>query len=145
MYYTYRCTYCQRAFYTFDRNKHHASVTLYRAVKHHLIEYGEDHKEHEMDDGEVEDSQQIYLEMTESPVEPHGAYKAAQLSSVPEQSTEEVKQPEPSVAHSGVHGSAETFKIVLAMVLFLLILFLGAFIFVPSFAEFITNSFVLPF
>lgn len=98
-----------------------------------------------MDDGEVEDSQQIFLEMTESPVEPHGAYKATVHSSTPQQPVEEVEKPETPEAPAGVHGSAQTFKIVIVMVLFLLIILLGAFIFIPSFAAFITNSFVIAF
>lgn len=76
MYYSYKCTYCGRLFYTFDRNKEHAANRLYHTVKQHLIDYNEDHKEYEMDDGEHADTEQIYREMTESPTPPPGGYEA---------------------------------------------------------------------
>ena len=50
-----------------------ASRKLYTAIKQHLVDYNEDHKEYEMDDGEKADSDQIYEEMEESTERPAGA------------------------------------------------------------------------
>jgi hypothetical protein len=44
-------------------------------VKQHLIDYNEDHKEYEMDDGEQADSNQIYNEMIEANDPPAGGYE----------------------------------------------------------------------
>ena len=74
MYYSYRCTYCGRLFYTFSTSKEAASHVLYRAIKEHLIAYNEDDKEHEMDDGEEVDSNEIYYHMVESNDKPAGGY-----------------------------------------------------------------------
>jgi hypothetical protein len=141
MYYSFKCTYCGRAFYTYDRNRHQASVTLYRAVKNHLIEYNEDHKEHEMDDGEQEDSNQIYAEMTESSAPPPGGIKATVHTATPIPVGEKPKAPE--IATPTTHTAAETPKLILAVVLFFMIVIMGLFIFVPSFADYISQFFVL--
>lgn len=76
MFYSFRCTYCSRVFYTYDTNKTRASRTLYSTVKQHLIETDEDRKEFQMDDGETADSNQIYAEMVESNQRPSGGYEA---------------------------------------------------------------------
>lgn len=76
MFYSYRCTYCGRLFYTFSNSKEAASHVLYRAIKEHLIEYNEDDKEHEMDDGESIDSNEIYYHIVESNEKPAGGYEA---------------------------------------------------------------------
>ena len=80
MYYSFRCTYCGRLFYTYDDSREQASKTLYYTVKQHLIDYDEDHKEYEMDDGEEMDSDQIYSEMVESNDAPPGGYEATVTS-----------------------------------------------------------------
>ncbi|MBI5123697.1 hypothetical protein HZA75_07600 [Candidatus Roizmanbacteria bacterium] len=76
MYYSYKCTYCGRLFYTYSTNKEAASHILYKTIKQHLIDYDEDKKEYEMDDGEAADSDQIYYEMSQSAHLPPGGYKA---------------------------------------------------------------------
>lgn len=143
MYYTFKCTYCGRAFYTYDRNRHHASVTLYRAVKNHLIEYNEDHKEHEMDDGEQEDSNQIFAEMKETATPPVGGFNAnahninpIKISEISEK-PKEVKEPPKTV-----HHHTDTPKIMVALILFCLILILGAVIFIPGIMDFLIQIFV---
>lgn len=80
MYYSYKCPYCGRVFYTYDTDRERASRTLYASIKQHLIDYNEDHKEYELDDGEREDSDQIYAGMSESKDEPVGAYEATVTS-----------------------------------------------------------------
>jgi hypothetical protein len=76
MYYSFKCTYCGRLFYTYNFNKQRASEDLYSTIKQHLIETGEDDKEYEMDDGATEDSNQIYAEMTVSDHRPAGGFEA---------------------------------------------------------------------
>lgn len=151
MYYTFKCTYCRRPFYTYDRNRANASVTLYRTVKKHLIDYNEDHKEHEMDDGEVEDSNQIYAEMTESPSPPAGGIQAFPLSA---ESIQPQKRHDPKPAHAHPapkheekpkasetsnlhpsHTSETTFKISIILLLLLIIIIMGCIIFIPAFRE----------
>jgi hypothetical protein len=75
MYYCHQCTYCKRVYCTFDLDKWAAAKRLYSAIKSHLIEYDEDHKEYEMDDGESEDSNQIYHELYEYNEKPAGVYE----------------------------------------------------------------------
>jgi hypothetical protein len=72
MYYSFSCTYCGRSFYTFNNNKSAAAATLYTAIKQHLIDYGEDEKEYEMDDGHQMDTDQIYAGMVGYDEEPGG-------------------------------------------------------------------------
>ena len=76
MYYSYKCTYCGRLFYTYSVSKEDASAILYKAIKQHLTDYNEDHKEYEMDDGAQADSDQIYYGMSESKTIPAGGYEA---------------------------------------------------------------------
>ncbi len=75
MYYSYTCTYCGRLFYTFNDNKEAAANTLYDGIKSHLKEYGEDEKEHQLDDGRTLDTSQIYSEMSGYDDEPSGGYE----------------------------------------------------------------------
>lgn len=75
MYYTFKCTYCGRLFYTYNSSKEQASVILYRTIKKHLSDYDEDKKEYEMDDGEKIDTDQIYYTMTGSNEAPPGGYE----------------------------------------------------------------------
>jgi hypothetical protein len=75
MYYSYPCTYCGKVFYTYNENKEAAANTLYNGAKQHLKEYGEDDKEHELDDGVYEDVNQIYSEMDGSAEPPTGGYE----------------------------------------------------------------------
>ena len=82
MYYSFSCTYCRRVFFTFDTDKHRAAVTLYRTIKQHLIDYNEDEKEYELDDGERVDTDQIYAEMKSSHHAPNGGYRATKTTSV---------------------------------------------------------------
>ncbi|CAN5161089.1 hypothetical protein BH11PAT1_BH11PAT1_5730 [soil metagenome] len=75
MYYSHSCTYCTKIFFTYHSNKEQASIIIYRGIKEHLIVYDEDHKEHEMDDGEAIDSDQIYYALVESNEAPAGGYE----------------------------------------------------------------------
>lgn len=75
MYYSHTCTYCSKVFYTYNENQESAANTLYVGIKAHLKEYGEDEKEHELDDGAYEDVNQIYSEMDESAEPPTGGYE----------------------------------------------------------------------
>ena len=50
---------------------------LYHAMRHinkHLTEYGEDDKEHQLDDGPSADTAEIYAAMIESTEAPSGGY-----------------------------------------------------------------------
>ena len=76
MYYTYKCPYCGREFYTYSNLREDASHVLYKAIKQHLIDYGEDRKEYEMDEGEQIESDQIYAGMQELKYKPVSAYEA---------------------------------------------------------------------
>ncbi len=75
MYYSHTCTYCSKVFYTYNENQESAANTLYAGIKAHLKEYGEDEKEHELDDGAYEDVNQIYSEMEGSEDPPSGGYE----------------------------------------------------------------------
>lgn len=75
MYYSHSCSYCTRIFYTFHNSKHEASKTLYHGIRKHLVEYNEDHKEFQFDDGEVMDVNEIYIAVTESDEAPSGGYE----------------------------------------------------------------------
>ena len=75
MYYSHSCTYCSKLFYTFNENKETAAQTLYAGIKAHLKDYGEDEKEHQLDDGAYEDINQIYSEVIEAEDAPSGGYQ----------------------------------------------------------------------
>ncbi|HSW97012.1 MAG TPA: hypothetical protein VLF89_04260 [Candidatus Saccharimonadales bacterium] len=74
MYYSHRCSYCTKIFYTFDNNKTNAAKKLYHAIKKHLQDYNEDHKEYKFDEAPEIEVNQMYKEMTESTEKPRGAY-----------------------------------------------------------------------
>lgn len=75
MYYSHKCTYCSKVFYTEESNKSRAAQLLYEGIKKHLIEYGEDDKEYQMDEAPRIEINQMYAEMTESEERPYGAYE----------------------------------------------------------------------
>mgnify|MGYP007068586798 CR=1 FL=1 len=52
-------------FYTYNSDRSKAAETLYYGVKKHLVDYGEDEKEHQLNDGASTDVAQIDGEMTE--------------------------------------------------------------------------------
>ena len=75
MYYSHPCSYCSKIFYTFSESKYDAAKTLYTGIKQHLIEYDEDHKEFNFDDGADIDTNEVYAAMTESKDPPAGGYE----------------------------------------------------------------------
>lgn len=75
MYYTHRCSYCSKLFYTYDTNKSNAARKLYEGIKEHLQEYNEDHKEYEFDEDPDIEVAQMYKAMDEVSDEPAGAYE----------------------------------------------------------------------
>lgn len=75
MYYSYPCPYCRKLFYTYHSNKEHAAEVLYHGIKKHLTEYGEDHKEHTLDEGAHIEVNQMYAAVSESSDEPTGGYE----------------------------------------------------------------------
>lgn len=75
MYYSHSCSYCTKIFFTYNSNKHEASKTLYHGIKKHLIEYNEDHKEFQFDDGVEIDVNEVYYAVTESEQSPAGGYE----------------------------------------------------------------------
>lgn len=75
MYYSYPCSYCGRLFYTYHTNKEQAARTLYEGIKRHLVEYKEDEREYDLDDGPREDSNEIYDGMKELEDPPQGGYE----------------------------------------------------------------------
>ena len=75
MYYSHRCSYCTKIFYTHNDSKHQASKILYREIKKHIIDYNEDHKEYDFDDGEKIDSNEVYSAISETNHPPAGGYE----------------------------------------------------------------------
>lgn len=75
MYYSHPCSYCTKVFYTYSNSKHQASKILYSGIKKHLIDYNEDHKEYDFDDGPSIDTNEVYhaLKVTKHP--PAGGYE----------------------------------------------------------------------
>lgn len=72
MYYSHRCSYCTKVFYTYDSDRYRAARKLYEGIKQHLIEYGEDHKEYQFDEDPSIEAKQMYNAMRESQDEPYG-------------------------------------------------------------------------
>lgn len=66
MYYAHPCSYCSKIFYTYNSDKFAAAKCLYAAIKKHLIEYDEDHKEYDFDDGPTIDTNEVYAKMKAS-------------------------------------------------------------------------------
>jgi hypothetical protein len=75
MYYSHSCSYCTKVFYTFNNDKSQAASTIYHGIKKHLIEYDEDHKEFQFDDGEQIDVNEVYIAMIELSDPPPGGYE----------------------------------------------------------------------
>jgi len=75
MYYSHKCSYCSKLFYTFDNNKGQAAKRLYEGIKQHLIDYDEDRKEHKFDEHPQIEARQMYSEMNESEDKPAGGYE----------------------------------------------------------------------
>lgn len=75
MYYTRKCSYCLKMFYTFHDNKEYAAKILYQGIKKHLKDYGEDDREYEFDDYPENEENQMYYEMEELTTPPAGAYE----------------------------------------------------------------------
>ena len=75
MYYSHPCPYCRKIFYTFQSNKESASEILFSGIKQHLIDYDEDRKEYEMDEGKSIEVNQMYRGMRESDSPPSGGYE----------------------------------------------------------------------
>ena len=75
MYYSHPCSYCAKIFYTFHSSKEQASSILYYGIKQHLIDYDEDHKEFDFDDGASIDINEVYAAISESNDVPPGGYE----------------------------------------------------------------------
>ena len=75
MYYSHRCSYCSKIFYTFGDDRMQAAQRLYYGIKQHLIDYNEDHKEYQFDDPPQIDTNEIYTSMFESNSPPSGGYE----------------------------------------------------------------------
>lgn len=75
MYYSSKCTYCGKTFYTFNNNREQASRDLFNGIKKHLVEYGEDQKEYEMDEYKEKEENEMYSAMSESEHPPSGGYE----------------------------------------------------------------------
>lgn len=76
MYYTHPCTYCKKTFYAWHSTKEGASSILYYGIKKHLMDYGEDHKEFELDDAPEIEINDIYKAAIEMNDRPAGGYPA---------------------------------------------------------------------
>jgi hypothetical protein len=75
MYYSHPCSYCSKVFYTFNESRMEAAKALYTGIKQHLIDYDEDHKEYQFDDGPTIDTNEVYSSMVESSSAPTGGYQ----------------------------------------------------------------------
>ena len=75
MYYSHPCSYCTKVFYVYENDKHTAAKILYHGIKKHLIDYNEDHKEYDFDDGPSIDTNEVYNTLKEANHPPAGGYK----------------------------------------------------------------------
>ena len=75
MYYSHPCSYCGKNFYTYNDSSYEAAKILYTGIKKHLIDYDEDHKEYDFDDGPATDTNEVYGRMTHSKEPPSGGYE----------------------------------------------------------------------
>ena len=75
MYYSHRCSYCTKIFYTYNSSKEQAAKVLYVGIKQHLIDYNEDHKEYDFDDGPEIDTNEVYNAVFELEDPPSGGYE----------------------------------------------------------------------
>ena len=75
MYYSHKCSYCTKVFYTYSRHKQTAARVLYMGIKKHLIDYQEDHKEYEFDESPSVEANQMYYAMSESTHPPRSGYE----------------------------------------------------------------------
>jgi hypothetical protein len=129
MYYSFPCTYCHKVFFTYDTNKHRAALTLYRTIKQHLIDYDEDKKEYEMDEGEQTTTNRIYSEMKASYHEPRSGYHATKTSHV----IHPVEKKEtPTAQTSSKHSSSGSSLVLLIFLLILLLCALSLFFLFPD-------------
>ena len=74
MYYTHPCSYCEKVFYVYHDSKEQAASILYYGIKKHLIEWNEDHKEYQFDDGPKIDIDQVYYAVVELNDPPENGY-----------------------------------------------------------------------
>jgi hypothetical protein len=75
MYYQYPCPYCGKVFFTHNTNKEQAAEILFHGIKKHQAEYGEDEREHTMDEGEHHEVNQMYQAITGTTEAPSGGYE----------------------------------------------------------------------
>lgn len=75
MYYSHSCSVCSRVFYTYNNNKEQAARTIYYGIKQHLIDYNEDNRESEFDEGADIDIDEVYNGLTESEFPLSGGYE----------------------------------------------------------------------
>ena len=75
MYYSHKCPYCGKVFYTFNDSKEQAAQILFTGIKKHLIDYNEDHKEFEFDEYFEKEVNQMYAEIVASSQRPEGGYE----------------------------------------------------------------------
>jgi hypothetical protein len=131
MYYSYPCPYCGKIFYTYNQNKEQASHVLYNGIKQHLIDYKEDEKEYELDDGEKIDSDKIYAQMREAKYAPVGGYEATvdgiNETSYPD-SSPSISTPSPS----SVSKSSTSSTGIVLLVLLLVAAVLAVIVFFPN-------------
>lgn len=114
----------------YDTNREHASQVLYYSIKQHLIDYNEDHKEYELDDGEREDSDQIYEHMKESRHKPPAGYEAIHTSLT------EPTPPEEQTNHTSSHGTGILIILILFIILIAIAYFIFPSLFTPLFSLF---------
>lgn len=75
MYYSHPCSYCTKVFYVYHNSKEAAAKILYFGIKQHLIDYNEDHKEFDFDDGPEIDVNEVYYALIELNDPPVGGYE----------------------------------------------------------------------
>lgn len=75
MYYSHPCPYCRKVFFTYNDSKEQASRILYTGIKKHLVDYNEDHKEHEFDEAPEIEVDQVYYALSESNDPPTAGYE----------------------------------------------------------------------
>lgn len=75
MYYYYSCPYCQKVFYVFNDSKEEAAKQLFNGITQHETQYGEDQKDHTLQEYDPEtETDMIYNAIQGSNEIPAGAY-----------------------------------------------------------------------
>ena len=75
MYYSYKCPYCSKEYYTYTDDKEQAAKNLFTGLVKHEHDYGEDQKDNTLQEYDPEtETNMIYTLIQDSPTKPPGGY-----------------------------------------------------------------------